>query len=211
MYINIIGPSATSAHTLENEFSMGVTHYSQSVGDFTSNEPSTSYGHVNEDLPFESAVEQNRYDMIKSKKRKIRIQDEFSDHYSSDEEFIPYPDEVSDELTDEDDNLLHTERRTNLHATVNKTKKLKKNHKKLQATLKSKKITKPKRCIDDGDVKVYHERMRILRLKEKLRSTQTLNGVSDSEISEEEANDRKEISLNRGFTLPVKFWRKLYK
>ncbi|XP_065065513.1 DNA excision repair protein ERCC-6-like [Rhopilema esculentum] len=178
--------------------------------EFHVNKPSTSKQSQEESFEQDDFV--NKYDRIKRRKRQLDIRNEFSDSYSSSEEYIPYPDEVSDDLTseeDEEDNNLRSK------ATYVPKKKQKQeigmHHQAMKAKLKSKKSKTPKKVVDDGNIIAYQQRIKELRLKNRLKKTGSLDTVADSDLSEDEENDDKEIALKGGFSLPVKLWRKLYK
>ena len=154
----------------------------------------------------------DKYDLIKSRKRRIDIRQEFSDSYSSEEEFLPYPDEVSDDLTEEEyDEADAAQENATFSGKRKRKTKLGKHHKELKSSLKSHKQRKPKKVVDDGDVKKYLQRMRELRIKEKLKEEGRADDVSGSDISDEEEGDKREIALKGGFALSAKMWRKLYK
>ena len=178
--------------------------------EFHINKPSTSKQSQEEGFEQDGFVD--KYDRIKRRKRQLDIRNEFSESYSSSEEYIPYPDEVSDDLTseeDEEDNNLKSK------ATYIPKKKQKQgigvHHKAMKAKLKSKKSKTPKKVVDDGNIIAYQQRLKELRLKERLKKMGSLDAVADSDLSEDEENDDKEIALKGGFSLPVKLWRKLYK
>lgn len=175
------------------------------------NIPSTSK-HESEKgfFPMQTVSYDDKYDRIKARKRKVDLRDEFSDSYSSDEEYTPYPDELSDEQTEEDfDEAVPVSLK---HSRKKGTVKLGKHHKKLVCDLKSETHKKSKKVIDDGDIKAYQQRIRELRLKERLRATGRLDEVqSDLNEDEDEDGGDDEIALKGGFALSVKLWRKLYK
>lgn len=189
----------------------------QSFVDDDESRPSTSKVDLEESLllevseNLETLAAFDKYDKIKARKRKLDIRDEFSDSYSSADDYIPYPDEVSDELTEEEFEDEGKQRKASFthHEKKKKTQGI--HHKKFKASLKSKKVKKPKKVVDDGDIRLYQERIREFKLKERLKESNQLDLVADSDISEDEANDRKMISLKGGFSLSVKMWRKLFK
>ena len=174
--------------------------------------PSTSQQGSDESIMLAQSIEyDDKYDRIKARKRTIDIREEFNDSYSSSEEYIPYPDEVSDELTDEDFNEEDDKQRNVLLPQKKRKTKVGKHHEKLKSELKSQRHNKHKKVVDDGDIKAYLQRIRELRIKERLKESGRIDDVADSDLSEDEENDKKEIALKGGFVLPVKMWRKLYK
>ena len=176
--------------------------------------PSSSHIDAEQGLSISHSVNyDDKFDMIKSRKRRIDIRQEFSDNYSSEEEYLPYPDEVSDELTEEefDEGDAAQENATFSGKRRKKKGKLGKHHKELRSNLKPHKQRKPKKVVDDGDVKSYLQRMRELRIKEKLKEEGRAGDVTGSDISDEEESDNREIALKGGFALSAKMWRKLYK
>jgi len=177
-----------------------------------SNKPSTSYQELEQYYIAETVEYDNKYDRIKSRKRRIDIQQEFSDSYSSSEEYIPYPDEVSDELSEDDYDITSNIGEKVKYPVEKKRRKTKvgRHHKELQSNLKSHKNSRPKKVVDDGDAAKYLQRMRDLKMKEKLTREGRVDVVA-SDISEEEEDDRKEVALKGGFALSVRMWRKLYK
>ncbi len=196
---------------MEN-FDIGIKDFETNEVSFQELEDSASSRVIREQsetLEFEDNVDEDKYDRVKNRKRKLYVKDDFSDSYSSSEEYMPYPDEVSDEITnEEDDNFEDKKKNVKL---FKKRKKRKVHHENLVTELKSKKERTSKKIIDDGDVKAYNERMRILRLKKRLKNAGDMDAVDGVDFSEEEENDDKEISLKKGFSLPCKTWRKLYK
>ena len=189
----------------------------QSFVDDDENRPSTSRVGLEESLLLEASEDLqtlaafDKFDKIKARKRKLDIRDEFSDSYSSADEYIPYPDEVSDELTEEEFEVGSKQSKVSFAHHDKKKKTAGIHHKKLKAGLKPNKAKKAKKVVDDGDIRLYQERIREFKLKERLKETNQLDLVADSDISEDEANDKKMISLKGGFSLSVKMWRKLFK
>ena len=177
-----------------------------------SNKPSTSYQELEQYYIAETVEYDNKYDRIKSRKRRIDIQQEFSDSYSSSEEYIPYPDEVSDELSEDDYDITSNIGEKVKYPVEKKRRKTKvgRHHKELQSNLKSHKNSRSKKVVDDGDASKYLQRMRDLKMKEKLTREGRVDVVA-SDISDEEEDDRKEVALKGGFALSVRMWRKLYK
>ena len=176
------------------------------------NKPSTSHLEFEQCYKSEVVEYDNKYDRIKSRKRRIDIRQEFSDSYSSEEEYIPYPDEVSDELSEDDYDIVNNVGEKVKYPVEKKRKKTRvgRHHKNLQSNLKSRKNSRPKKVVDDGDAAKYLQRMRELRMKEKLIGEGRVDEVA-SDISDEEEDDMKEVALRGGFALSIKMWRNLYK
>lgn len=154
----------------------------------------------------QKSYHEDKYDKIKARRHQIDFGADFSDTYSSDEEFVPFSDDESEEKTDEDFDECIQEK----SAIPKKKARLGVHLKQLKTDLKSGRSRRGKKVVDDGDVSVYLQRMRELRVKEQLKQTGQLD-IVQSDISEDEDNDSKEIALKGGFALPVKLWRKLYK
>eukprot|EP00794_Sanderia_malayensis_P008716 gene8716-9647_t len=203
--------SNNTGHNLFGDLTIGLNDFEtndvflQDMGD-----PVCGSRQSNETLCFEPATHENKYDIIKSRKRRLDIDGESSDSYSSqdeEEEYLPSSDENNCEVNDE----------FQIHEKIVSVKTRKRqrrpghHHDILFENLKSRKQELSKRVVDDGDVKVYNERIRILRLKEKLKDANAVDTVADFELSDEEENDTKEVFLKKGFSLPYRTWRKLYK
>ena len=187
----------------------------------------TPFGNTCEEIADESSfsTEQNHdygmldayagdemYDKIKKRKR-LRIQDEFSDSYSSEDEFVPFEDEISEdeeEIDEEFDESKQRRKSWEYFPERKKPKKLGKHHKNLKAELKRKKVTVISKTVDDGNMEAYRERVRKVKIKEQLKKKGDLNAVTD-ELSDEEEGDIGDTQIGRGFRIPNKIWNRLYK
>eukprot|EP00794_Sanderia_malayensis_P004167 gene4167-4721_t len=203
--------SNNTGHNLFGDLTIGLNDFEtndvflQDMGD-----PVCGSRQSNETLCFEPATHENKYDIIKSRKRRLDIDGESSDSYSSqdeEEEYLPSSDENNCEVNDE----FQIHEKIVSFKTRKRQRRPGHHHDILFENLKSRKQELSKRVVDDGDVKVYNERIRILRLKEKLKDANAVDTVADFELSDEEENDTKEVFLKKGFSLPYRTWRKLYK
>ena len=215
LYIYTFSDESKTSHNLA-DINFGITDFDPEDGvglEPEISKPSSSHQGPEEMYPVSQPVDyDDKFDRIKSRKRGIDIRQEFSDSYSSEEEYMPYPDEVSDELTDENCDKANDEwNATKMFEKRKKKAKLGKHHKDLRSNLKSHQQRAPKKVVDDGDVRKYLQRIRKLKIRERLRETGRVGDVTGSDMSDEEENDKKEIALKGGFALSTKMWRKLYK